>query len=188
MNQATNRKHANASTRTDERLRTLAWRSPMKRGSLFTASLACLVLMMGCSSPSESQSEDETNSVGSALVAVDCAIVEAPEDCDGEGAPAFKMNSVASLTSLEGTSVSGTNANGQTITAIFATTTTFKAANLNKFQPGDPILPSVLAYNTAVTNGENLLGAIEGLVAFGGKARISVVSGTTTIKSFRPVP
>lgn len=162
----------------------------MNRRAIFTAALA-VSMMMGCSSPAETDSttHENTSTTASALSSRrggngnhDDGNHDDGEHDDGEGSSSRTFT----LTSLSGTTLSGVNSLGQTFTASFTSTTIFLSANLNRFIPSVPIRPSLVAYNAAVQSHQNVLGAIEDLVSFGGHARVVVINGT--IRAFQPVP
>ena len=155
----------------------------MNRLALSTAALA-VAMMLGCSSPSDTQStEQQTDSTESALNGVHCDVDEdLDSNCDGGGPKAY------TLTSVDGSLITGVNGLGQTINVTVTTATKFKLANLHQHFPGDPsfVMPLLQAYNTAVQNHGNVLEAVSTLQSL--TARIGVKHGATTAFSFRPVP
>lgn len=157
----------------------------MHRSALLTASLA-VAMMMGCSSPVDTEAaEDDFATTGSALSRCGDYYDDYECNCDGPSRKAF------TLTAINGNTVSGVNGFGQTITATFTSSTKFRLANLNRFTPSEPIRPVLVAYNTAVKQGTNVIDTMmEDLVSFDAQARISVKTkgGTTTVYAFRPVP
>lgn len=153
----------------------------MNRLALSAATLA-IAMIMGCSSPSDTSTEQSTDSTESAL-AVRCDIDDdVDSNCDGPGPKAY------TLTSVDGTLVSGVNGFGQTISVTLTTATKFKLANLKRHYPGDPsfFMPLLQAYNAAIENHGNVIEAVDGLQSL--RARIGVKPGATTAFSFRPVP
>ena len=158
----------------------------MNRRSLFTAATAALAaaMMMGCSSPADTQEPtEETSSTESALTFCEGSY-DLDVACDGPG-PSRNVYTLS--TNIDG-AITAINSLGQTVALNFTIDTRFRQANLNRFQPGDPIRPSLLAYNAAVQSHTNILGTLEDLVAFGAHARVSIKTGTTNIRAFRPVP
>jgi hypothetical protein len=155
----------------------------MNRLVLSTATIA-VTMMLGCSSPSDTSTEQSTDSTESALNGVVCDVdVDVNSDCDGAGPKAY------TLTSFTGTTITGVNGFGQTVTASFSPDTRFRLANLNRFIPTDPIRPALITYNAAVNaQSADISGSIEDLVSFQVHARLNVKPGTTVIRSFRPVP
>jgi hypothetical protein len=153
----------------------------MNRLALSTAVLA-LAMMMGCSSPSDPQdaTQEDTDTTESAITACGDQDEDVECNCEGPGKRAF------TLLSISGTTLTGVNGFGQTITASITSRTNFKKANLNRFTPSEPIRPTLLAYNAAIQNRTNVLNVMEDLVSFQPHARVGVKNGI--VKAFRPVP
>lgn len=158
----------------------------MNRLALSAATIG-IAMMMGCSSPSDTSTEQSTDTTESALDAVRCDVnVDVNSDCDGPGPMAY------TLTSLDGETLTGVNGFGQTINATFGSNTKFRLANLNRFTPGEPVFPLLQAYNAAVQSNTGVVSAIGALYQSEGgsviHARLSVKSGSSTVFAFRPVP
>ncbi len=157
----------------------------MNRLALSTATIA-VTMMLGCSSPSDTSTDQSTDSTESALNGLVCDVdVDVNADCDGPGPMAY------TLTSVDGSLLAGVNGFGQTINASFTPTTKFRLVNLNRFTPGEPIFPLLVAYNNAVVNGGNVISAVGALYGSAGSslhARISVKTSTSSaVFAFRPV-
>lgn len=165
----------------------------MNRHALFTAALT-VATMMGCSSPSDTQTAQERTGATQSALGARCGghgnhddgnhddDADTDNDFDDDGA----TSTTFTLTSLSGATLSGVSSSGQTFTASFTLTTAFRTANLSQFIPGDPVRPALVSYNTAVQNNRNVLGAVEKLVSSGAHAQIVV--NNWTIQSFQPVP
>ena len=156
----------------------------MNRIALPTLALA-VAMMLGCSSPSDTSTEQPTDSTESALNGVICDVsVDLNVDCDNGGPMAY------TLTSVDGGLLAGVNGFGQTINASFTSSTKFRSVNLNRFIPGEPVFPLLVAYNNAVANHGDVISAVGALFGSAGSsvhARISVKSGSSSVFAFRPV-
>lgn len=156
----------------------------MNRLALSAATLA-IAMVMGCSSPSDSQTDQSVDSTESPLTGTRCdADPDVNVECDGAGPKAY------TLTSVDGSLLSGVNGFGQTIDASLTTSTKFRLVNLNRFIPGEPVFPLLQAYNAAVqSNSGDIINTVAAIYSTSGiHARISVKSGATSVFAFRPVP
>jgi len=156
----------------------------MNRLALSTVALA-IATMLGCSSPSETSTEQSTDSTESALNGSLCdGSADVNVDCDKSGPTAY------TLTSVDGGLLAGVNGFGQTINASLTTSTKFRLVNLNRFTPGEPVFPLLVAYNNAVNNNGDVISAVGALYGSAGSsvhARLSVKSGSSSVFAFRPV-
>jgi hypothetical protein len=102
------------------------------------------------------------------------------------------------FTSFDGTNLMGLNNQGKTFTAIYGSTTSFKAAVLDKYIPTDPCRAAAASYNDYVAVNDtvgfdaSLTGLANPLDATGtptDPCHVKVlIDSSNTIKSFQPVP
>ena len=155
----------------------------MIRLSLSAIALAAAALMVGCASPVGVDTTEESTDSTESAASTNCDLgTDGQILCDGPG-PSPNVYTIA----FSDGSISGVNSRGATLSGAFATTTTYRLANLSKFIPTEPHYPAALAYNNAVLSQGDVVGAVSSFASIASAhARFSVKSGS--VFAFRPVP
>jgi hypothetical protein len=94
------------------------------------------------------------------------------------------------LTSFDGTSLLGLNAQGKTFYATLDSGTAFKFARIDRYQPGDPCRTVAESWNNVVTS-DGYASVLAGLVTYGCKAKVLIAVSQqqlppSPIKAFQP--
>jgi hypothetical protein len=157
-----------------------------RTATLAAFALVSSVFVVGCTAPADEEGEDLVLDTSSAATD-DCA--SADSECDptnletfGKVAFTFSFNSSSLV-------ITGRNGKGQTLNATITSATRFRLANLRRYEPADPYLPSLQAYNAAVASGSPQEGGVYSAISSlsGDTARVWVNKKTGTVRAFRPV-